>query len=480
MRPAGWRTTAAGPVALTDAASRATRRLAEEDHPSVVELIQRLVRIPSRGGIDPYDPVLGFLLDWFAGNGLNARLLPDERASPTGRNVGIVCDIIGAGPGPRYVLDACADTAPFGDPSAWRHPPTSAVIEDGWLYGRGSADSKAAIAIFAHLAVRLRDQVAQLRGTLTVLFDADEHSGGFGGAKAYFGGGGAFQRAGAFQCDGTSQRARAAGDPGAPEDGAGVMIGYPGVDQIVVGGRGFLRARIAVRGRSGHTGSEWAGDSGNAGSEWVGDSDNAAVKAAYLVAVLARHGRPGPTDPALNLPPRLTVTAIHGGEGYSVVPDRCEVDVDVRLTPSFDRDAAEALIGRVVAGVDEEFPAGVASIVEFRESWPAYHLGEAAPVRAALALAARRQVPQPPPARVAGPSNIGNYLAMLGIEATAGLGVRYRGLHGADECIDCSTVPMVQATYHEAVLSLLAAEPADERAGSIGVREDPASGAGRP
>jgi succinyl-diaminopimelate desuccinylase len=375
------------------------------------------VSLPSRGGIDDYTPVLALLAGWFASRGLASRQLTD----PTGRPVGVVCDVEGGTPGPRYVLDACADTAPFGDVEAWRHAPTSGVIEDGWLYGRGAGDSKAAVAIFAHLAARLQRQAAQLRGSLTVLFDVDEHSGGFGGAKAYF------------------------GDDGNTRDVAGVMIGYPGTDHLVVGGRGFLRARITCRGRSWQTG----------GVREDG-SDNAAVKAARLITALAGHARPGPVDAVLKLPPRLTVTAVHAGQGYSVVPDRCEIDVDVRLTTDFGQAAAQALVERTVAAIDEQFPTGKASTLHFLESWPAYHLAEHSPLRVALLQAARHHLPIPPLPHVAGPSNIGNYLAKRGLDVTAGLGVGYRGLHAADERIDLSTIPLIQATYHEAVLALLA------------------------
>jgi succinyl-diaminopimelate desuccinylase len=58
-------------------------------------------------------------------------------------------------------------------------------------------------------------------------------------------------------------------------------------------------------------------------------------------------------------------------------------------------------------------------------------------------------------AKIAGPSNIGNYLAGLGIPATAGFGVSYVGLHGTDERARLDTIPTVQATYHDAVLRLM-------------------------
>jgi succinyl-diaminopimelate desuccinylase len=55
-------------------------------------------------------------------------------------------------PALTYCLDACLDTAPFGDLIAWDHPPTEPHIVDGWLQGRGAADCKIAVAIFSHLA----------------------------------------------------------------------------------------------------------------------------------------------------------------------------------------------------------------------------------------------------------------------------------------------------------------------------------------
>jgi succinyl-diaminopimelate desuccinylase len=403
---------------LSPAAADEIRDLANDDHPSVVELLRDLVRIPSRGRLDPYDPVLKLVGSWLADRGLAWRYLHDEQ----GDLVGLVCDVVGGRPGPRYVLDACADTAPFGDEAAWRHPPTSAVVEDGWLYGRGSADSKAAIAIFSHLAARLRQQVEQLAGTVTLLFDADEHTGRFGGARRYFSG------------------------PDVPDDVAGVMIGYPGPDHVVVGCRGFLRAAITVTGTAGHSGS----------SKPV--SGNAVEKAAELVHRLVHAELPTVASEAFPLPPKLTVTAVHGGEasgGYTIVPDRCMVHVDVRLTPAFDAAAATTLLEQEAMAVDREHPTTRQTLLEVVGTWPAYRLDSRSLLSRALLHAADRATGRAPRPKVAGPSNIGNYLAELGIEATAGFGVAYRNAHGTDECIELSTIPSVQAAYHEAVVTLL-------------------------
>ena len=130
-----------------------TLRAAGEDFADVVELTRELVRVPSRGGIDSYEPVLETMAAWLGEHGLACRQLP----GPDGAAVALTCEVPGGRPGPRYVLDACLDTAPFGDEAAWTYPPLSAEITDGWLHGRGSSDSKAGAAIFAHVAARLRD-----------------------------------------------------------------------------------------------------------------------------------------------------------------------------------------------------------------------------------------------------------------------------------------------------------------------------------
>ena len=106
---------------------------AREDQASVLELDRDLVRIPSRGGIDPYDPVLDCMACWLDAHGLECRRL----TGPGGATVALACEVAGAGSGPRYVLDACLDTAPFGDESAWRKPPTSAVIAEAGCTGAG-------------------------------------------------------------------------------------------------------------------------------------------------------------------------------------------------------------------------------------------------------------------------------------------------------------------------------------------------------
>jgi succinyl-diaminopimelate desuccinylase len=255
-----------------------------------------------------------------------------------------------------------------------------------------------------------------LRGGVSLLLDADEHTGAFGGARAFFTG------------------------PGAPHDVLGVMIGYPGIDHLVVGGRGLLRARLCVHGVAGHSGGS-------------ASTANAVVKAAELVRHLAGTRLPA-GDETFPAGGKLTVTEIGGGQGWTTTPDLCTVSIDLRLTPAFDATAAEKLLRTCAADVDAAWPDTRPTQIHVETRWPPYALGEDAPLRTAL-LDATRGLGLATRPKVAGPSNIGNFLAGLGIPATAGFGVAYEGLHATDERIRLDTIPVVQAAYHAAVLALL-------------------------
>jgi succinyl-diaminopimelate desuccinylase len=392
-----------------------TWQAACEDQDAVVKLARELVRIPSRGGIDPYDPVLDCVSSWLKERGLSCRRLRGQ----DGTTVALACEVEGVSPRPRYVLDACLDTASFGDESSWTYPPTSGEIADGWMHGRGTADSKVGAAIFVHIVARLHAQISRLHGNVVLLLDVDEHTGSFGGAKAFF--------------EGATSLVSA----------DGVMIGYPGLDHVVTGGRGILRASLHVRGVASHSGGSKV-------------TPNAIAKAAVLVSELHAAKLPRSAGPEFPLPARLTVTAISGGEGYSMVADSCTLNVDVRITPVFDEQAAVSVIESAARAIDQAWPGTSETTMRVTSHWPAFALPEDCALRSAL-LDAASDVGLNVAPKIAGPSSIGNYLAGLGIPATAGFGVDYIGLHGTDERIRIDSIPLVQAVYHKALLTLLRA-----------------------
>ncbi|MFI5731048.1 hypothetical protein ACIA49_13065 [Kribbella sp. NPDC051587] len=112
-------------------------------------------------------------------------------------------------------------------------------LTDCWRRGQqpparsGAADSKTAASVFSHTTAAIAEDDDEFAGRLVLLLDVDEHTGNFGGAEAFM-------------------REFDLAEVG------GVMIGYPGLDELVVGGRGVYRASLTVHGIGGHSGSSRA------------------------------------------------------------------------------------------------------------------------------------------------------------------------------------------------------------------------------
>ncbi len=369
-------------------------------------LASRLVATPSCGGIDAPDPVLGVAHDWLQKNELKPRVLRDGSEKP----VAVLVEIAGAAPGPLLCLDACIDTAPAGDVAQWSDPPFSGVVREGRLLGRGCADSKAGVAILCHVARHLA--VTGLpRGRVHVLFDADEHTGRFGGVRAYL--------------DAVEQLPDA------------VALGYPGNDGVVAGSRGFLRARLHFQGKAAHSGE----------AERTGI--NALTKAARFAVTVADAPFPDTPDAAFPFGPAATVTRIEGGEGFSVVPDRATCHIDIRLTRTFDGEQAMAWLQAIVRSVDGQ------ARVETVDHWPAYLVARDHVLVQSFSRAAAGAFGRPVPADVCGPSNIGNLLAARGVATICAPGVSFGNIHAADEWTDIASIAPVYEMYCDAALDFL-------------------------
>ena len=65
----------------------------------------------------------------------------------------------------------------------WKHPPFAAVLEDGYVWGRGALDMKAGVAMLVHAFLRAKRENVQLPGDLVLLVLSDEEAGGNVGAR---------------------------------------------------------------------------------------------------------------------------------------------------------------------------------------------------------------------------------------------------------------------------------------------------------
>ena len=214
------------------------------------------------------------------------------------------------GDGPVIALNAHLDVVPPG--GGWSHDPYGAAIVDGVMYGRGAAVSKSDVAGYAFAAVALDGLAARLAGTIEVHATADEETGGEAGPQWLL-------QAGLVR----------------PDLCISAGLGYA----VVTAHNGCLHLEVEVAGRSAHAAAPETG------------ADAIRAMADVLAALYAeRADYPARVSAIPGIGhPNLTVGLISGGINTNVVPDRCTVRLDRRMTPEEDPAAVEARLREVVA-----------------------------------------------------------------------------------------------------------------------------------
>jgi acetylornithine deacetylase len=188
------------------------------------------------------------------------------------------------------------------------HPPFTARVQDGRLFGRGSADMKSGVAA---MCVAAREAVERgVDGEIIVACVIDE------------------------EYDSAGTRALLAG--GVRADAA--IVTEPTRLAICAAHRGFVWADLTVRGVAAH------------GSQYDLGVD-AITHAALIVAALDQHQRDILTTRHHPLLGRgsLHASTIHGGTGYSTYPDQCTVQIERRTLPG---ETAASVRAELEAAVD--------------------------------------------------------------------------------------------------------------------------------
>jgi len=177
----------------------------------------------------------------------------------------------------------------------WKYPPFSGVESEGRIYGRGSADMKGGIAAAVTAIRQIVDSGAKLKGDIILFAAAGEETDSCG-AKRFI--------------SNFGNRL--------PEI-AGVVIPEPTDFEVVTAHRGMLWLKVSTKGKSAHGSTPELGVNAIASMRAVLDElDN------YKIRV----------DPHKLLGGcSMSVNTIAGGKEINVVPDKCEIKIDIRTLP---------------------------------------------------------------------------------------------------------------------------------------------------
>jgi acetylornithine deacetylase/succinyl-diaminopimelate desuccinylase len=190
------------------------------------------------------------------------------------------------------------DTVPVG--GGWTHDPFRLTERDGRLFARGACDAKGSIVAMVEAGRLLASERGSWRGTLVLMFVADEETNG-GGSRAL-----------------AKQHPR-------PDL---IVIGEPTNNAVFAAHKGCLRPLVRAKGKAAHSGRPELGV-------------NAVLAASRLTSIFDERDR---ELRLLNHPlvghASLSVTRIAGGIADNVVPENCELVLDRRLLPGETLDAA--------------------------------------------------------------------------------------------------------------------------------------------
>lgn len=217
----------------------------------------------------------------------------------------------------RVVIAGHIDTVPIN-----RNLPVEDREIDGqkFLWGRGTVDMKAGVAVQLKLAAELTDPAVDITW---MWYDHEEVDSSLNGL-------------------GRLSRNR-------PDLFVGdfAILGEPSNGEVEGGCNGTLRALIRTDGVRAHSARSWIGE-------------NAIHKAAPILARLAEYRAREIEVEGLVYREGLNAVRITGGVAGNVIPDACEVEVNYRFAPS--RDAAGA--SRVVHDVFTGFEIDIVDIAE--------------------------------------------------------------------------------------------------------------------
>lgn len=280
----------------------------EVDQNLVIGLTQELIRFPSVNPPGNEQPVAEFLAGRMEEMGIEAEIQPIEegRANVIGR-------VRGEGEG-HLVFTGHLDVVPPGG-QAWQHQPFDAEIVGDRLYGRGSCDMKGGVAAIIGALASLQRSGFRPKADVVIACTAGEEAGMLG--------------------------ARHMVERRSLEGSRYLVVAEPSDLNVFIGEKGVLWTKIRALGRTAHGSMPWLGV-------------NAVSYMSRLIGRLESYPFPF-RESALLGEPTISVNVIHGGNKINVIPDVCEIEVDMRTVPGQDHEKVLDGLRQIVETVAREY-----------------------------------------------------------------------------------------------------------------------------
>ena len=136
-----------------------------------IELLAKLIEIPSQIGVNKEKEISFFLADLLKKNGFSVEMFEFAKDRPN-----IIAKYRFKNSGPTIIFNGHMDTAPYyNEQNSWETDPGKAIIKNDKVYGRGSCDMKGGIAC-ALVAIFKCIKENSGCGSIVVNFVSDEEN----------------------------------------------------------------------------------------------------------------------------------------------------------------------------------------------------------------------------------------------------------------------------------------------------------------
>ncbi len=282
------------------------------DRLGLIELTQKLIRFQTINPPADYSEIAPYLQKVLSDLGMEARILegtPGKKNS-FGLRRGVSDKKV-------LLLSGHTDVVPAGDPKQWEHDPFKAEAYDGWLWGRGSVDMKAAIAAQIFAAKAVIESKAPLSSSFMLGFTVDDEIAGSWGMKYVI--------------------EKGLSSIGWPKPTAHVL-GEANDLNLTGSFKGRLWARVTTKGKSAHGGEPGLGV--NAIDRMIRLIERLRTITSLTHLLMGRD--------------TLNLGILQGGQKVNIVPDTCTAHFDMRMCAPGTSDSYERKMREMIAELQKE------------------------------------------------------------------------------------------------------------------------------
>ncbi|MEL7568734.1 MAG: M20 family metallopeptidase [Dehalobacterium sp.] len=298
------------------------------DQDEVLKIVQDMVRIPSINPHGTERDVANYIIRYFESNGIETTI---QEVFPDRYNV--VSRLKGQGIASSILFTGHMDVVPVSieESKKWRTGPFASEIQNGFLYGRGSADMKGGLGAAMVAMATLAKHKVQPPGDIILAATVDEEDL-MRGAKALI-------------------------KTSLVSDATKMVVCEPTNMDIVTACRGRTWAEIVVEGQTAHASIQGAG---------VNAIDRAVILMNRMKTYQIPYEKHGLLGDSF-----WQVTMINGGIEPAIIPDSCTITIDGRLVPGQMPEDMWNEMKKMINLIKEKVPNFnvKVNIIEAREPW---------------------------------------------------------------------------------------------------------------